>query len=99
MLDETKIKAIATGSIRATKATKAGLLATPELQWVCDQFLFLVEAIEKNGFNFRSNSQFILAFMDVVLDKEKLSSADPYADKRDFIHETAGKTPQKVRYV
>ena len=99
MLDEKQIKAIAIESIRVTNNTKASPLAMPELVWVCDQFLSLIKAIEADGLNYRTNPIFILAFMDVVLDGEKLSSDDPYADKRSFIHETAGKKLQRPHYV
>ena len=98
MLNETAIKTIAIRSL--AHMTKARKETTDEnLAWAYQQLIIFMEAIETHGTNFRSSPSFVLAFMDLVSDGEKLSSADPYADKRDFIHETAGKTPQKVRYV
>ena len=99
MLDEIKIKAIASDSIITAYSMKVDPFCTPELHWVYDQFLVLVKAINENGLSFRSNPEFILAFMGMVLDKEKTIINDPYADKRDFIHEIAGKTLQKPHYV
>ena len=100
MLNEDSIKLHAEAMTRWVDENTFKNSANEELCWILARVKVLMAALHERGFDYRAQPAFVMEFMELVFDtEEKTIITDPYANKRDFIHETAGKTLQRPRYV